>query len=71
MLGDREESDGTPRLNLFVEAKFFLSSVFQFFLFLKFLETLDLLVAMIVAEIPLDVDSTYVYVLSTLFLFVN
>ena len=50
---------GDSSLNLFVEAKvLFKLCLQQFFLFLKFLETLDLLVAMIVAQIPLDVDST-------------
>ena len=31
VLGESEESDGTPRLNLFVEVKFYLSSAFNTF----------------------------------------
>lgn len=34
----------------------------QFFILLKILKTFDLLVAMIIAQISLDVDSAYVYV---------
>lgn len=60
VLGESEESDGTPCLNLFVEAKLFFSSVF--FLLLKFPKMLDLLVATIVAQISLDVNSAYVYI---------